>query len=97
MQSQRILLNVRIGIQRKQQTRNPVALSVISVHFLLHGFKGDNVLLQLLLNCGTNVDDKGRKDNCTALMEAASNGNLQIVELLHKSGADVNARSSAGE
>lgn len=42
------------------------------------------------------VDDRGQKNDCTPLMEAASAGHVDIIELLFKHGADVNAQSSTG-
>ena len=44
-----------------------------------------------------NVEDRGIKGECTPLMEAASAGHLDIVKLLVKHGADVNAQSTSGE
>ena len=44
-----------------------------------------------------NVDDKGAKADCTPLMEAASAGNVDVVNLLIEQGADVNAKSAAGK
>ena len=43
-----------------------------------------------------NVEDRGMKGDCTPLMEAASAGHLDIVNLLIARGADVNAQLSSG-
>lgn len=43
-----------------------------------------------------NVEDRGMKGDCTPLMEAASAGHLDIVNLLIAHEADVNAQSSSG-
>ena len=40
-----------------------------------------------------NVEDRGMKGDCTPLMEAASAGHLDIVNLLIDHEADVNALS----
>ena len=44
-----------------------------------------------------NIEDKGVKGDCTPLMEAANAGYVDIVQLLIANGADVNAKSTAGE
>lgn len=43
-----------------------------------------------------NVEDRGIKNDCTPLMEAASGGHEDIVKLLINAEADVNAQSAAG-
>ncbi len=43
-----------------------------------------------------NVEDRGIKGDCTPLMEAASGGYTDIVNLLISHAADVNAQSSTG-
>lgn len=43
-----------------------------------------------------NVEDRGIKGECTPLMEAASAGHLDIVNLLVAHGADVNGQSTSG-
>uniref|UniRef100_A0A182SEL7 ANK_REP_REGION domain-containing protein n=1 Tax=Anopheles maculatus TaxID=74869 RepID=A0A182SEL7_9DIPT len=53
-------------------------------------------LAQVLLAMSAQVDDRGQKNDCTPLMEAASAGHVEIIELLFKHGADVNAQSSTG-
>lgn len=53
-------------------------------------------LAQVLLAMSAQVEDRGQKNDCTPLMEAASAGHLEIIELLLKHGADVNATSSSG-
>jgi ankyrin repeat protein len=42
------------------------------------------------------VEDRGQKNDCTPLMEAASAGHIEIIELLLRHSADVNAQSSTG-
>lgn len=42
------------------------------------------------------VEDRGQKNDCTPLMEAASAGHVDIIGLLLKHNADVNAQSSTG-
>lgn len=44
-----------------------------------------------------NVEDRGVKGDCTPLMEAASAGHMDIVNLLISHGSDVNAQSTSGE
>nr|CAD7425873.1 unnamed protein product [Timema monikensis] len=51
-------------------------------------------LAQVLLAMHANVEDRGIKEDCTPLMEAASAGHVDIVRLLIMHGADVNAQSS---
>ncbi|RZF38209.1 hypothetical protein LSTR_LSTR005570 [Laodelphax striatellus] len=53
-------------------------------------------LAQVLLAMNANVEDRGIKGDCTPLMEAASAGFTQIVQLLIEHRADVNAQSSSG-
>lgn len=53
--------------------------------------------VQILLAAGANVDDRGVKGDCTPLMEAASAGNVDIINLLIEHHADVNAKSAAGQ
>lgn len=53
-------------------------------------------LAQVLLAMSAQVEDRGQKNDCTPLMEAASAGHNEIIELLIKHGADVNATSSSG-
>jgi ankyrin repeat domain-containing protein 17 len=54
------------------------------------------LIIQILLAASANVDNKGVKADCTPLMEAASAGNVDIVNLLIEHQADVNAKSAAG-
>lgn len=42
------------------------------------------------------VEDRGQKNDCTPLMEAASAGHVEIIGLLISHGADTNAQSSTG-
>lgn len=42
------------------------------------------------------VEDRGQKNDCTPLMEAASAGHVDIIHLLISHNADVNAQSSTG-
>lgn len=42
------------------------------------------------------VEDRGQKNDCTPLMEAASAGHVDIIKLLLKHRADVNSQSSTG-
>lgn len=44
-----------------------------------------------------NVEDRGIKGECTALMEAASAGHTDIVRLLVAHGAEINAHSTSGK
>uniref|UniRef100_A0A914X8U4 Uncharacterized protein n=1 Tax=Plectus sambesii TaxID=2011161 RepID=A0A914X8U4_9BILA len=53
-------------------------------------------LAQVLLAMRTNIEDRGSKNDCTPLMEAASAGHFDIVKLLLAHGADSNAQSSTG-
>lgn len=53
-------------------------------------------LAQVLLAMSAQVEDRGQKNDCTPLMEAASAGHIDIIELLIRHGADVNAQSSTG-
>lgn len=53
-------------------------------------------LAQVLLAMSAQVEDRGQKNDCTPLMEAASAGHIEIIELLLRHGADVNALSSTG-
>ena len=53
-------------------------------------------ILQVLVAMRANVEDRGMKGDCTPLMEAASAGHLDIVNLLIAHEADVNAQSSSG-
>jgi ankyrin repeat domain-containing protein 17 len=54
-------------------------------------------LAQVLLAMQAQVEDRGQKNDCTPLMEAASAGHIDIMDLLLRHGADVNAQSSTGE
>jgi len=51
----------------------------------------------MLISMKANIEDKGVKGDCTPLMEAANAGYVDIVQLLIVNGADVNAKSTAGE
>jgi len=51
----------------------------------------------MLISMKANIEDKGVKGDCTPLMEAANAGYVDIVQLLIANGADVNAKSTAGE
>ena len=42
------------------------------------------------------VEDRGQKNDCTPLIEAASAGHVDIIRLLISHNADVNAQSSTG-
>lgn len=42
------------------------------------------------------VEDRGQKNDCTPLMEAASAGHVDIIGLLLGHNADVNAQSATG-
>ena len=53
-------------------------------------------LVQVLLAMNANVEDRGSKGDCTPLMEAASGGFIDIVQLLLQHGANINAQSSSG-
>lgn len=53
-------------------------------------------LAQVLLAMSAQVEDRGQKNDCTPLMEAASAGHVDIIRLLISHGADVNAQSSTG-
>lgn len=53
-------------------------------------------LAQVLLAMSAQVEDRGQKNDCTPLMEAASAGHIEIIELLIRHNADVNAQSSTG-
>ncbi|XP_059621039.1 ankyrin repeat and KH domain-containing protein mask isoform X3 [Phlebotomus argentipes] len=53
-------------------------------------------LAQVLLAMSAQVEDRGQKNDCTPLMEAASAGHVDIIKLLISHGADVNAQSSTG-
>ncbi|XP_037094837.1 ankyrin repeat and KH domain-containing protein 1-like [Pollicipes pollicipes] len=53
-------------------------------------------LAQVLLAMRANVEDRGMKGDCTPLMEAATAGHVEVVRLLIKHKADVNAQSSSG-
>jgi ankyrin repeat protein len=46
---------------------------------------------------GANVDDRGSKGDLTPLMDAASQGHVEIVKLLISHGAEVNAQSACGK
>jgi ankyrin repeat domain-containing protein 17 len=54
-------------------------------------------LAQVLLAMQAQVEDRGQKNDCTPLMEAASAGHIDIMDLLLRHGADVNAQSSTGK
>lgn len=51
---------------------------------------------QVLLAMQAQVEDRGQKNDCTPLMEAASAGHVEIIKLLISHNADVNAQSSTG-
>lgn len=53
-------------------------------------------LAQVLLAMSAQVEDRGQKNDCTPLMEAASAGHVDIIKLLIDHNADVNAQSSTG-
>lgn len=53
-------------------------------------------LAQVLLAMQAQVEDRGQKNDCTPLMEAASAGHVEIIKLLISHNADVNAQSSTG-
>lgn len=53
-------------------------------------------LAQVLLAMSAQVEDRGQKNDCTPLMEAASAGHVDIIKLLISHNADVNAQSSTG-
>lgn len=42
------------------------------------------------------VEDRGQKNDCTPLMEAASAGHVDVIKLLISHNADINAQSSTG-
>ena len=56
----------------------------------------DANLVRLLIESGANVNAKNG-DHETALMYAASKGQVEVVELLIKNGADVNATNANGQ
>lgn len=51
---------------------------------------------KVLLAMQAQVEDRGQKNDCTPLMEAASAGHVEIIRLLIQHNADVNAQSSTG-
>lgn len=51
---------------------------------------------KVLLAMQAQVEDRGQKNDCTPLMEAASAGHVEIIKLLITHQADVNAQSSTG-
>jgi ankyrin repeat domain-containing protein 17 len=53
-------------------------------------------LVTVLLAINANVEDKGHKNETTPLMEACANGHKQIVQLLLKHNANINAQSARG-
>lgn len=53
-------------------------------------------LVSVLLAINANIEDKGHKNESTPLIEACDNGHEQIVELLLKHGANVNAKAANG-
>lgn len=55
-----------------------------------------NTIRQVLLAMSAQVEDRGQKNDCTPLMEAASAGHVDIIHLLITHSADVNAQSSTG-
>lgn len=54
------------------------------------------IATQVLLAMSAQVEDRGQKNDCTPLMEAASAGHVDIIHLLISHGADVNSQSSTG-
>jgi len=56
-----------------------------------------SAVVQMLISMKANIEDRGVKGDCTPLMEAANAGYVDIVQLLIANGADVNAKSTAGE
>jgi ankyrin repeat protein len=57
-------------------------------------FRGDKPITELLLQAGAQVDGQGGFG--TPLIESASWGNTEVVEVLRSKGADVNARNWEG-
>ena len=53
-------------------------------------------MAKLLIQKGADVNLKNTKDGLTPLMVAAYNGDMEMVDLLLKSKADVNAADSKG-
>lgn len=70
-------------------TRSGLTLSLSLSIFLF-------ALPQVLLAMSAQVEDRGQKNDCTPLMEAASAGHVDIIKLLLQHKADVNAQSSTG-
>lgn len=56
---------------------------------------GNTLYLKFLLEHGVPIDVKD-EDGATALMNAATSGNIEVVTLLLDKGADVNAASASG-
>ncbi|MBN3896996.1 MAG: ankyrin repeat domain-containing protein [Nostoc sp.] len=54
-------------------------------------------LIELLLNCGANVNEKMKSKNVSPLHRASATGCLDICELLIDHGADVNALGEHGK
>jgi ankyrin repeat protein len=59
-------------------------------------FKGYPSIVQLLLDCGANIEAK-TNDGETALMAAAIKGHKAIVQLLLESGANIEAKTNDGK
>ncbi|MCD4782298.1 MAG: ankyrin repeat domain-containing protein [Candidatus Eremiobacteraeota bacterium] len=52
---------------------------------------GNKKAVELVLSAGADIEAKNTRENATALHIAASRGELEIAEMLVRSGADVNA------
>ena len=63
----------------------------------LTAFEGNQIIAELLVAEGSDVDALSIKNHLTPLYWAAKGGHLAIVELLISKGANVNSRTKRGK
>jgi hypothetical protein len=92
-EERRLALALEIG----GTTAGAMMIASVPVDALVYAaFMNDLPKVNELIAAGMDVNAVDSENNATALMEAAGNGNQEMVKVLLSAGADVNARSKNG-
>ena len=80
------------GVKRMLEHGAGATLSADSTPFLAAAGNAHNDIVQLLLAAGANVESSLLKNNCAnrAMHFASEQGNVELIKLLIKAGADIN-------